>query len=256
MMQWLDVESVGQNRTTRLRPGESLSFGRRPLPDSTRQLVLTNDERMSRTAGVIVAAENSWIVQNLSRFVPLRVVDLDGSGFHELEPRSAAHPTLERRDSASIAWNHARLELMLTATERIELAVRARFDAAESSTWANTITTVRASDLDKDRLYFVTLLALCEARLRDASEMVLLNDDQVAARLINSGADPGATPKMVERRLARARDRLGLQAMRDAAPEIALSSLRHLLVDTAIACGVVTRADLAASPLNHETSRP
>ncbi|SNQ50684.1 conserved hypothetical protein [Frankia canadensis] len=163
----------GRRRVTPLRPGDQLRFGRGG--DGSDVELEFPDAAVSRLAGEILATADHWCLSNLSRESTYVVENPEGAGEHMKVPpgRVAAPVPFEisrvlvprRRDVASF-------EVFAPAHSYLEIPAAGDGEP-----------TVPALPLDVTSKYFLVLLALCEPRLRDESQVRIPTVAGVVRRL-------------------------------------------------------------------------
>jgi len=237
-LQSVDVVFRGAS-PIRLSAGDTCSFGRHNDANPP-DLAISRDQRVSKHAGNVVAFVGGWIVQNTSTYQPVRVID--NQGLNAITLPSVSQNAEELARTATVTWKDARIELSFDALEAIEISVRASFSQSEGVENLRSITTEPVVDVDRDRVYYAALLALCEPRLRSPESMIVPTNAQISDRLLSTGVDPGATGDRVQKSIERARDKFGLP--QGLLPDNLLPNVRPLLIEAAIAVGAVSLADL------------
>lgn len=217
--------------------GEACSFGRGL---DVVDLVLTDDPRVHRHAGTVVAEDDGWTLHNDGRWLHLRVSSLAGRGHHVLEPGA----------SVRVPWPDARVDIVVgAATVGFEVhhlgapLHRHRPLAVDPGDSA----TISPARIGRGSGAFRALLALCAPRLSDSASEDLPTNAEIAWRLNRCGIEPGhVTAKAVERRLDYCRRRLGLDdEVVDSRIGLDHRALRRQLVDAAIMTGVVRAEDVS-----------
>lgn len=239
------VRVAGPENVLELAVGEWITFGR----DEDQDLVISDDPRVHRRVGSIGNTGSNWTVDNEGRWLVVELRRLDGSG----------HDTVEPGGTATVSW--ARTRLSVTLPDGLVASVEVC--RLEDSDDRNAVSSLPhpvfgdtvGVDLEPSTGYFRALLALAEPRLMDPIDGQLPTNAQVALRLNKSGLEfRRVTAKTVERRLDYCRTRLGLKNENSAYSQEA--STRRVLVDVAIAAGVVSRSQLkvlvAANPEMHD----
>ena len=156
-----------------LQPGQTLSFGRGgPHLDVDIKLV---DQGVSRLAGELTAAEDYWLITNLSAEATYVVDNPEGGGeYITVAPRRIAAP---------VPFEFARVSL-LTRERPVEFLVFAPQHAySEPGAALGGDLTVAPFSLDETAKYFLILVALCEPRLRDGASVALPTAGEIVERL-------------------------------------------------------------------------
>jgi hypothetical protein len=159
----------------RLGPGEDMTFGR-DAPGHPVRLRLRHPG-VPRLAGRITAAEDHWLLSNLSLDRTYLVENPEGAGEHV--------KVVPRRLGAPIPFELARVVLPADPgpAELVVFAPQHRFaDSARPPTLDGETTTAPFA-LDETAKYFLVLTALCEPRLRDGSSAALPTDPEILDRL-------------------------------------------------------------------------
>jgi hypothetical protein len=159
----------------RLGPGEDLTFGRGAPNHPVRLRV--QHRGVPRLAGRITAAEDHWLLSNLSLDRTYLVENPEGAGEHV--------KVVPRRLGAPIPFELARVVLPADpgAAEFVVFAPQHRFADTASLPALSGETTTAPFALDETSKYFLVLVALCEPRLRDGSSAALPTDREVLRRL-------------------------------------------------------------------------
>lgn len=169
------VPADGHHEVVGLAPGEEAYFGR---GSPTQPLDLRIDHRGApRVAGRIAAAEDYWLLCNLSRDRTYVVENPEGAGEHvKVAPRRLGVP---------IPFEMARLAIPAggSAVELIVFAPQHRFADPSDEFGLDGEETAAAFTLDETAKYFLVLVALCEPRLRRASSVALPGDKEIVDRL-------------------------------------------------------------------------
>lgn len=158
-----------------LRPGTTVTFGR-GAPGCPVSITLPHDG-VSRLAGEITAAEDYWLLSNLSRTKTYVVENPEGAGEYVKVP--------PRRLGAPVPFEFARLVLPV-GDGFVHLKVFAPAHTYAEDTAMERLEgerTTSAFALDETAKYFLILLALCEPRLRDSSTVALPTVGVIVDRL-------------------------------------------------------------------------
>ena len=158
----------------RLAPGEDATFGRGGPGHPVRLRI--DHPGVGRLAGRIAAAQDHWLLSNLSVDRTYLVENPEGAGEHvKVAPR---------RLDAPIPFELARVALPVDPAplEFVVFAPPPRLADHSASSPDRASTTVLFS-LDETAKYFLVLTALCEPRLRDGSSAALPTDPQILDRL-------------------------------------------------------------------------
>ncbi|PRY30604.1 FHA domain-containing protein [Pseudosporangium ferrugineum] len=162
-----------------LRPGQSATFGRSGAD------ILLPDAAVSRSAGVVTAVEDHWVVSNLSARSTYVVENPEGGGeFIKLAPRRIDMP---------VPFEFARV--VVPAEERpaaffVFAAQHQYADPREVPARGADATRV-AFPLVETAKYFLVLVALCEPRLRDSTAHVIRTVPEILERLAGLPAADG-----------------------------------------------------------------
>jgi hypothetical protein len=203
------------SQVVHVQPGETLRFGRGDVD------IKLADPGVSRLAGALTAAEDYWLITNLSAEASYVVDNPEGGGeYITVAPRRIAAP---------VPFEFARVSLP-TRTRPAEFLVFApQHTYAETGAALEGDRTVAAFALDETAKYFLILVALCEPRLRDGATVTLPTADEIAERL-------GLTRAAVNHHI----DYLAIEKLRVKAPEPGrLDSKREALVAIALRYGIV-----------------
>ncbi|GAA3088596.1 FHA domain-containing protein [Streptomyces rectiviolaceus] len=178
---------VPPGQQIRLAPGECLGFGRRdhavqdhasrhPSRAVGRWFSIPH-EGVSRSAGMIAASGDHWTLSNFSRRQTYVVENPEGAGEHiKVAPG---------RTEAAVPFEFARV-VMPAAEELISFDVWAphhNYRPEEESEDPDQDRTDPAFPLDRSKLYFLALAALCEPRLRGDPYAALPTSRQLLSRL-------------------------------------------------------------------------
>jgi hypothetical protein len=161
------------SQVVHVQPGQTLSFGRGgPHLDVDIELA---DEGVSRLAGELTAAEDYWLITNLSAEATYVVDNPEGGGeYITVAPRRIAAP---------VPFEFARVSL-LTRERPVEFLVFAPQHAySEPGVALGGDLTVAPFSLDETAKYFLILVALCEPRLRDSASVALPTAGEIVERL-------------------------------------------------------------------------
>ena len=229
----------------RLRPGEGLTFGRRPAaaddagPSTEPHLGLSDSTALHARAGRLAVDESGCTLANTGRWLRLRLVHLDGIERSDLDPgRSVRVPWVRTRIEVAAGVQTVGFELV----GRIPVDQPAAVDVPAGDTQ-------RGLGLDRSAGYFRALVALCEPRLRHPGTDAVAAAGDIARRLTGSGRESGrVSAKAVERRLANVRHRLGIGGTDPdggSAEGLEVRDATRQLVELLLRTGTVTRADLA-----------
>ncbi|HVH21510.1 MAG TPA: hypothetical protein VNA11_03545 [Pseudonocardia sp.] len=221
-----------------------MTFGRDPGPgrsgpSTAPHLALSPSPALHAMAGRLNVDATGCTLDNTGRWLRLRVLHLDGVERSDLDPGRGLR----------IPWARSRVEVAVGAEPLwFELEVPQRAGAPGGVPDAGG-DTQRGLGLDRSAGYFRALVALCEPRLRDPGCDAVASAGEIARRLTSSGQERGrVSQKAVERRLANARQRLGIGAadpFGGSAAGLELRDAARVLVDLVLRTGTVTRADLA-----------
>jgi hypothetical protein len=159
----------------RLAPGEDATFGRGRPGHPVRLRI--DHPGVGWLAGRITAAQDHWLLSNLSVDRTYLVENPEGAGEHvKVAPRRLDAPIPFELARVVLPVDPAPLEFVVFAPPP-RLA-----DHSAPSTPDGTTTTALFS-LDETAKYFLILTALCEPRLRDGSSAALPTDPQILDRL-------------------------------------------------------------------------
>jgi serine/threonine-protein kinase len=227
-----------------VRPGQTMSFGR-GAPDRPVDIELPGDG-VSRLAGEISAAEDYWLISNLSNEASYVVDNPEGAGeYVTIAPR---------RISAPVPFEFARVSLP-APDGPVQFLV-----FAPQHTYAETgqvqvpggDRTIAAFSLDETAKYFLILVALCEPRLLDGSSVDLPSAGDIVERLRADERFTGLTRTAVNHHI----DYLAIEKLRVKVPrpgaDERLDTKREALVSIALRFGIVRaehRRLLPARPL-------
>jgi hypothetical protein len=158
----------------RLAPGEDATFGRGGPGHPVRLRI--DHPGVGRLAGRITAAQDHWLLSNLSIDRTYLVENPEGAGEHvKVAPR---------RLDAPIPFELARVALPVDPAPLafVVFAPPPRLADHSAPSTPDGATTALFS-LDETAKYFLVLIALCEPRLRDGSSVALPTDPQILDRL-------------------------------------------------------------------------
>jgi len=196
--------------------GQTLRFGR----GAGVEIELSGDG-VSRLAGEITAAEDYWLITNLSAEASYVVDNPEGGGeYITVAPRRIAAP---------VPFEFARVSLPTRERPAEFLVFAPQHGYAEPGAPPAGDRTVAAFSLDETAKYFVILVALCEPRLRESASVALPTADEIAERL-------DLTRAAVNHHI----DYLAIEKLRVKSPEPGrLDSKREALVAVALRYGLV-----------------
>src|SRR3954452_1741036 len=161
------------SQVVHLQPGETLSFGRGG-PSLDVDVKLANPG-VSRLAGELTAAEDYWLITNLSAEATYVVDNPEGGGeYITVAPRRMAAP---------VPFEFARVSLPTRERAAEFLVFAPQHAYAEPGASRGGDRTVAAFSLDETAKYFLILVALCEPRLRDSSTVALPTAGEIVERL-------------------------------------------------------------------------
>lgn len=159
----------------RLQPGEFARFGR-GVPDCPVEIAL-HDPAVPRLAGEVRACEDHWQLSNFSSDRSYLVENPEGAGeYFRVAPR---------RLGAPVPFEFARVVLP-TRNKPAAFQVFAPDHAyceAGQQPQPYGAQTLNPFSMDETATYFLVLVALCEARLRDLSTVAIPTTRQVTERL-------------------------------------------------------------------------
>ncbi len=203
------------SQVVHVQPGQTLSFGRGDVD------IKLADPGVSRLAGELTAADDFWLITNLSAEASYVVDNPEGGGeYITVAPRRIAAP---------VPFEFARVSLPTNARPAEFLVFAPQHAYAETGTSLEGDRTVAAFALDETAKYFLILVALCEPRLRDGASVALPTADEIAERL-------GLTRAAVNHHI----DYLAIEKLRVKDPEPGrLDSKREALVAVALRYGIV-----------------
>jgi hypothetical protein len=211
------------SQVVHVQPGQTLSFGRGG-PDLDVDIKLDN-RGVSRLAGELTAAEDYWLITNLSAEASYVVDNPEGGGeYITVAPRRIAAP---------VPFEFARVSLPTRARPAEFLVFAPQHAYAEPGVSLGGDRTVAAFSLDETAKYFQVLVALCEPRLRDCASVALPTAGEIVERLRGRLE---LTRAAVNHHI----DYLAIEKLRVKAPEPRrLDSKREALVAIALRYGIV-----------------
>jgi hypothetical protein len=206
-----------------VQPGQTLSFGRGG-PDLDVDIRLA-DQGVSRLAGELTAAEDYWLITNLSATASYVVDNPEGGGeYLTLAPRRIAAPVPFEFARVSVPTRERPAEFLVFAPQH---------GYAEPGASPGGERTVAAFSLDETTRYFLILVALCEPRLRDSATVALPTAGEIVERLRGRVE---LTRAAVNHHI----DYLAIEKLRVKTPEPGrLDSKREALVAIALRYGLV-----------------
>ncbi|MEU0571944.1 winged helix-turn-helix domain-containing protein [Nonomuraea sp. NPDC005983] len=156
-----------------LRPGEAATFGR-GAEDVPVDIVVA-DRAVSRLAGRIEAVEDYWHISNLSADRTYVVENPEGGGeFVKVPPLRIGMPVPFEFSRVILPAEHGTTGFLVFAPEH---------GYGTAASLGSGATTMNVFPLDRTAKYFLILVALCEARLRDPSSTVVPTVPQLIERL-------------------------------------------------------------------------
>jgi hypothetical protein len=211
------------SQVVHVQPGQTLSFGRGG-PDLDVDITLA-DQGVSRLAGELAAAEDYWLITNLSGEASYVVDNPEGGGeYITVAPRRIAAP---------VPFEFARVTLPTRERPAEFLVFAPQHAYAEPGRALGGDRTVAAFSLDETAKYFLILVALCEPRLRDGASVALPTAGEIVERL-RGGLE--LTRAAVNHHI----DYLAVQKLRVKPPEPGrLDYKREALVAIALRYGIV-----------------
>ncbi|MFI6601610.1 winged helix-turn-helix domain-containing protein [Nonomuraea sp. NPDC050536] len=157
-----------------LKPGESATFGRGA--DGISVDIVVSDRAVSRLAGRITAIEDYWQISNLSTDRTYVVENPEGGGeFVKVPPLRMGMPVPFEFSRVILPAEHGTTGFLVFAPEHVY--------GKAATTAGSGATTMGVFPLDKTAKYFLILVALCEARLRDPSSTFVPTVPQLIERL-------------------------------------------------------------------------
>ncbi|MGW4023390.1 serine/threonine protein kinase [Streptomyces sp. NPDC005009] len=158
-----------------LGPGDVVDFGR-GLPGGGGVAVPLTDPGVSRRAGRLEAAGDHWRLSNFSRSVSYVVENLEGAGeYITVAPGRLGAPVPFEFSRVVLPALSGTAAFKVFAPQHAYLGHEAADGAGEQ--------TVHPFALDPTSKYFLVLVALCEQRLRDASDTALPGVGDIVERL-------------------------------------------------------------------------
>jgi serine/threonine-protein kinase len=211
------------SQVVHVQPGQTLTFGRGG-PDLEVDIKLA-DHGVSRLAGELTAAEDYWLITNLSAEASYVVDNPEGGGeYITVAPRRIAAP---------VPFEFARVSLPTRERPAEFLVFAPQHAYAEPGASPAGDRTVAAFSLDETAKYFLILVALCEPRLRDGASVALPTAGEIVERLRGSVE---LTRPAVNHHI----DYLAIEKLRVKSPEPGrLDSKREALVAIALRYGIV-----------------
>jgi len=165
----------GAPRLLELAPGQEATFGRGT--DEHPVDICLPDSGVSRLAGRIRAAEDYWLMSNLSRSTTYIVENPEGAGeFVKAAPRRLDMPVPFEFARVVLPAEQGSVAFMVFAPSHA-------YATAEALERPSGEQTVAAFPLDETAKYFLILVALCEPRLRDSSAVMIPSAPEVVRRL-------------------------------------------------------------------------
>jgi serine/threonine-protein kinase len=206
---------AGLPQVVHVQPGETLSFGRGDVD------IKLSGDGVSRLAGELAAVADYWLISNLSRESSYVVDNPEGGGeYITVAPRRIAAP---------VPFEFSRVSLPARGRPAEFLVFAPQHSFAEPGAPPDGDSTVAAFALDETAKYFLTLVALCEPRLRDGASVELPTAGEIAERL-------GLTRAAVNHHI----DYLAIEKLRVKVGETGrLDSKREALVAIALRYGLV-----------------
>ncbi|MFI8191859.1 serine/threonine protein kinase [Streptomyces sp. NPDC085946] len=169
------ADETGRPELLHLGPGDVVDFGR-GTPGGGGVAIPLADPGVSRRAGQLEAAGDYWRLSNFSRSVSYVVENLEGAG----EYLTVAPGRL----GAPVPFEFSRVVLpALTGTAAFKVFAPQHAYLADGPADGAGEQTVHPFALDPTSKYFLVLVALCEPRLRDASDTVLPGVGDIVERL-------------------------------------------------------------------------
>lgn len=157
-----------------LKPGESATFGRGA--DGISVDIVVSDRAVSRLAGRITAIEDYWQISNLSADRTYVVENPEGGGeFVKVPPLRMGMPVPFEFSRVILPAEHGTTGFLVFAPEHVY--------GKAAATAGSGATTMGVFPLDKTAKYYLILVALCEARLRDPSSTFVPTVPQLIERL-------------------------------------------------------------------------
>lgn len=237
--------------TVRVAPGSSATFGRSVPPSDAgtgraetirsdtqeAHLGLSENQRLHAFAGRLSVDPTGWTVENIGRWLHIRVSSPGQRNHIDLEPGRAVRGP----------WARAVVEIT-TGDELVALEIDCpTFDAASATEapYVASSGTIAGLDLDRNAGYFLAAVALCEPRLRDPSSDEIATIDGVA-RTLTKASGARVTTKAAERRLAHLRSKIGIgaDALGGSAAGLEVRDASRQTAELLIRTGVVTAEDL------------
>lgn len=240
----------GEGWSRAMAAGTVATFGR---DARAADLVVADDRRLHRQCGRIIVGADGWELQNIGRWLTLRIVNLDRFGLDTLRPGQSIRVPWSRV-SILIYAGSARFQFSATfesplPNEELERGTpeAGRLMATDDADDVTALT-ARPVRIDRTTGYFRALVALCEPQLVDPTSSEVATDLQIALRLNRSALETNRlSGKTVERRLDNCRERFGLKDADERGQSAGLErrDARRRLVELALLSGVVTTDDLS-----------
>lgn len=212
-------------------PGGTLRFGR-GAADCAVDIALPH-EGVSRLAGEISTVEDYWLITNFSSDKTYVVDNPEGGGeYLTVAPRRVAAP---------VPFEFARVSLPVTEgpVSFLVFAPQHTYAEADHPDELAGDRTIAAFPLDESSKYFLILVALCEARLRDSESVALPTAAEIVERLRASEDCCELTRAAVNHHI----DYLAVEKLRVKEPcpgaDERLESKREALVSIALRFGLV-----------------
>jgi hypothetical protein len=221
--------------------GRPLTFGR-GAPELAVDLLLS-DPGVSRLAGELAAAGDYWLLSNFSRSSTYVIDNLEGAGeYIRVPPRRVGAPVPFEISRLTIPTENGGRALTVFAPEHVYIDPGSRLSGEP---------TAAAFSLDETARYFQVLVALCEPRLREPTNVAVPTTAEVVARL-GAGGD-GSGPALSDAAVTYhidylARHKFRLRARSEGEPGGRLESKREMLVAIALRFGLVHEDHLRLLP--------
>jgi serine/threonine-protein kinase len=211
------------SQVVHMQPGQTLSFGRGG-PDLPVDIEL-GDRGVSRRAGELTAAEDYWLITNLSGEATYVVDNPEGGGeYITVAPGRLAAPVPFEFARVSLPTRERPVEFLVFAPQHAYSAPGAPRGGDR---------TVAPFSLDRTAKYFLILVALCEPRLLHSASVALPTADEIVERLRGRLE---LTRAAVNHHI----DYLAIEKLRVKAPDTGrLDSKREALVAIALRYGIV-----------------
>jgi hypothetical protein len=171
-----------------LAPGEEIAFGRGG--DGVPVRLVIDDPAVPRLAGRIRAVDDFWTISNLSRDKTYNVENPEGGGeFLKIPPGRLTAPVPFEFSRVILPAAHPPVSFLVFAPQHVYAAPAPAVPGGQE--------TIAAFSLNETAKYFLTLVALCEPRLRDPSSPVIPTVPQIIDRLAGHPACAGLTRSAV-----------------------------------------------------------